>query len=262
MQETDPRPLLEDTTVCVITVGDEPNVTECLEKLRAQTVRFPLEIIDRVAPMSRAFQEMQDRCRTRWFVQVDEDMLLYPHAIASLRERITLAPPNVAIVCATLWDCDAEMLLYGVKIYATSIVREFPYENTVSCEVEQIRRIKAAGYVVDTCPLDDKAFCLGEHGKHYSPASIFSRWQRLFQKHRALGNNLWVRPYAQSLLNRYRQTGSTLHLYAALGAIAGITGDLPPDRELDFREANEAFERLTAFFPLDVPGRGPRTHQP
>src|SRR5215213_11615024 len=86
MQPSDPRPFLDDTTVCVITVGDEPNFTECLERLRAQTVGFRLEIIDRIAPMSRAFREMQDRCSTQWFVQVDEDMLLYPHAIASLRE--------------------------------------------------------------------------------------------------------------------------------------------------------------------------------
>jgi len=251
MTNTDERPFLQDTTVCVITVGDEPNFTECLQKLRGQTVRFPLEIVDRVAPMSRAFREMQHRCRTPWFVQVDEDMLLYPHAIATLRERITAAPSNVAIVCATLWDCDAEMLLYGVKIYRTSIVEQFPYEDTISCEVDQIKRMKAAGYAVDTCPLDDRTWCLGEHGKHYSPASIFNRWQRLFQKHRALGNSGWVRPYARRLLDRYARTGSTLHLYAALGAIAGITGELPPDRELDFREANAVYERLTTFFPLD-----------
>ncbi len=247
----DSREYLSDTTVFVTTIGDETNFQDCLEKLRAQTVRFPLVIIDRVAPMAAAFQQMLDQCQTKWYVQVDEDMILYPHAIAELRRKITAAAPEVVIYCAPLWDCDAEMHLYGVKIYRTAVVRRFPYANTMSCETDQVTRLTAQGFKVEVHTLEDPAGCLGEHGKHYTPATIFKRWQRLFQKNRALHKNHWVRPYAKSLLERYARTGSTLHLYAALGAIAGITGELPPDRELDFRKENEVLERLMTFFPLD-----------
>ncbi len=201
--------------------------------------------------MAAAFQQMQERCRTTWYVQVDEDMILYPHAIAELRRKISATPPNVAIYCATLWDCDAEMFLYGVKIYRTDVVRQFPYANSMSCETEQIARMKDKGYTVELHALEEPDGCLGEHGKHYTPETIFKRWQRMFQKHRALRRNHWVRPYAKSLMERYARTGSQVHLYAALGAIAGISGELPPDEEVDFRQSNEVFERLKGFFPLD-----------
>ena len=245
------REYLADTTVFVTTVGDETNFQDCLEKLRAQTVRFPLVIIDHVAPMAAAFQQMQDRCRTTWYVQVDEDMILYPYAIAELRRRISATPSNVAIYCASLWDCDAEMRLYGVKIYRGDVVRRFPYTNSMSCESEQVERMKAGGYIVKAAPLEEDGGCLGEHGKHYTPETIFKRWQRLFQKNRALRKNHWVRPYAKSLMERYARTGSQLHLFAALGAVSGIAGELPPDEEVDFRKANEVFERLAGFFPTD-----------
>src|SRR5262249_7808129 len=112
----DDRPNCEDVTVFVSTVGDKVNFADCMTHLRAQSVMFPLEIIDRVAPMSAAFQEMHQRCRTDFYVQVDEDMILLPHAIETLRRLIGSAPETAAVICAPLWDSDAECALYGVKI--------------------------------------------------------------------------------------------------------------------------------------------------
>ena len=81
------RDLSEQLTVFVTTVG-APSYAACRQHLRAQDCAFRLQVIDRVAPMSAAFQRMLDDCRTPFFVQVDEDMLLYPHAVRTLYERI------------------------------------------------------------------------------------------------------------------------------------------------------------------------------
>ena len=48
----------------------------------------PVEIIDRVAPMSAALQRMHDLCTTSHYIQVDEDMLLFPHAVETLERAI------------------------------------------------------------------------------------------------------------------------------------------------------------------------------
>ena len=165
-----------DTTVFVTTIGDEANFTDCLGHLREQSVRCPIEIIDHVAPISAALQEMHRRCHTENYIQVDEDMLLFPTAIETLRSRMQRADRNVAMICAALWDCDAERPIYGVKIYRHSIVRNFPYENTTSCERTQLAQIRHAGYSVDLLPLEHRNECLGEHGKHYTPETIFKRW--------------------------------------------------------------------------------------
>lgn len=245
------RKSLDDTTVFVSTIGDETNFADCITHLRAQTVATPIHIIDHVAPMSAAFQQMHLRCQTEYYVQVDEDMILFPHAIQTLRSSIGSSAENVAMTCAPLWDCDAECSIYGVKIYRSSIVKQFPYKNTASCEIEQLARLRTAGYEVVLQPLEN-AKCLGEHGKHYTPETIFKRWQRCFQKHRLYGRMPWIEPYARTLLDRYFRTGQTLHLYAFLGAIAGLTDSSLPDSEQDWRDPNEALQRLQHYFPTET----------
>jgi hypothetical protein len=258
------KKLFDDTTVFVTTIGDEANFNDCMVHLNNQIVGAPIEIIDHVAPMSSAFQEMHLRCRTEFYIQVDEDMILFPNAVQMLRSSIRSAPENVALSCAPLWDCDAQRAIYGVKIYRSSIVKQFPYRDTTSCEIEQLSRLRAAGYEAHLQPLEITS-CLGEHGKHYSPETIFKRWQRCFQKHRLFGRMPWIEPYVRTLLDRYIQTRETLHLYAFLGAVAGIADSSIPTSEVDWRDENEAFQRLQRYFPIGsscTESREPLAHSP
>jgi hypothetical protein len=249
MGDETPKPDLSDrVTVFVATIGDEPNFTECLARLDAQTVRFRQEIVDHVAPMSAAFQQMIDRCETPYYVQIDEDMLCSPRAIQTLVELIEASPANVGILSAPLWDCDTETPLYGVKIYRHEVVRRFPMRDAFGCDRAQAADLEAAGFKHVRLPLRDRANILGEHGKHYTPPSIFMRWRKLLQKLRRDGNMPWVLPWPRRLLQRYLETGTALHLYAFMGAVAGLVGDLPDDREIDFREGCPDFERLARFF--------------
>ena len=159
--------LSAELTVFVLTVG-APSFAECLKRLEAQDCRFNLEVIENVAPMSRALQCMLDRCRTRFFVQVDEDMLLYPHAIRSLYTRLAESPPDVAILTCHLFDAHAQRVIYGLKIYRHEIVRAYPYDDVESCEYDQIRRFTKDGFVDLRLPLEDhfrpSEITLGEHG--------------------------------------------------------------------------------------------------
>jgi hypothetical protein len=248
----------ELTTVFVTTIGAKENFEDCMQHLRQQTVERRVEVIDHVAPMSAAFQRMLDQCRTPLYIQVDEDMILFPHAIETLERLISQSPAETAMVCAPLWDCDIEQPIEGIKIYRHEIVKRFPYHNTLSCEVEQLARFAAGGFTIDRRPLRngsgswiDRSACLGEHGKHYTPETIFKRWQRLFQKQRQVGNLDFIEPWPEKLLDRYVKTRDNVHLYAWLGAITGITGELLPNREADYREPNPAFAALQRYFPVD-----------
>lgn len=243
-----PGPSEAQTTVFVTTVGDQQHFTPCMEHLRSQTVARPVDVIDRVAPMSAALQQMIDRCNTPFYVQVDEDMQLFPSAIESLERMMQESPPSVALICAYLWDCETHQPIQGVKIYRHSILKQFPYRDTLSCEIEQIARMKEAGFSVSILPLGDRSTCFGTHGGHYTPATAFKRWQRHFQKHQKLGNMKWLEPWPKRLLDRYFETRDEVHLYAFLGAVAGITGDAPPDRELDWTHPNTALASLRRYF--------------
>jgi len=235
-----------EVTVFVTTVGDEANFRECISHLRAQTVRFRLDVIEGVAPLSAAFQQMHVKCATPYYVQVDEDMMLAPDAVRKLHARISAAPPDIALVAYPLWDCEVHHAIYGLKIYRHQVVRQFPYRDVFSCEREQLHRLEAAGYQGDFIPLGGRETCLGEHGKHYTPEKIFKRWRRLMQKRRRFGHQAARGvPDFGFLVARYRETGDPLHLFAMLGAAAGLTGDLMPERESDYRERDSDFDRLS-----------------
>ena len=92
--------------VFVSTVG-YPTYQECLEGLAAQDSKFTLKIVDHVAPMSAALQRMQDECTTPYYVQVDEDMLLYPQAIRTLHERISGGGAQGGPVCVRSVRCSS-----------------------------------------------------------------------------------------------------------------------------------------------------------
>ncbi len=241
------RDLRDQLTVFVTTVGDEPNFGHAMKCLERQTVRFRLDVIQGMAPLHAAFNEMHRRCTTPYYVQVDEDMMLFPNAIEALFDHIAGAAENVAIVAAPLWDCDVEMPVQGVKIYRRQIVARFPYEDSFSCEITQMDQLTAAGYRIEEMPLAPWN-CLGEHGKFYTARTIFERWQRLVRKQRRSAKLRWVEPWPRKLLERYRRTGSELHLWALLGAVSGIAGELPPEGEQDFRATPVEFERLAPYF--------------
>jgi hypothetical protein len=87
--------LSSEVTVFVTTIG-APSYAACRELLRRQDCTFTLDLVEGITPLSVALQQMLDRCRTPYYVQVDEDMLLYPQAVRTLFERMASAPPEVA----------------------------------------------------------------------------------------------------------------------------------------------------------------------
>ncbi|NIP39505.1 MAG: hypothetical protein GWO07_13895 [Candidatus Dadabacteria bacterium] len=46
------------------------------------------DIIERVAPMSTSLQCMPDRCTTKYFMQVDEDMMLNKDTVSTQYKNI------------------------------------------------------------------------------------------------------------------------------------------------------------------------------
>jgi hypothetical protein len=248
--------LSAELSVFVLTVG-APSFAACVKRLEAQDCRFQLEVIENVAPMSRALQCMLDRCRTHFFVQVDEDMLLYPHAIRSLYTRLATAPPEVAILTCHLFDTHAQRVIYGLKIYRHAIVRAYPYDNVESSEYDQIRRFTKDGFVDLRLPIEDdfrpSEATLGEHGSFWTARSVFERYLTLERKVRRHSKDApttsatWVEAQAAFFLKRYLDTGAELDLYALMGVIAGRLAPLGGrGREKDYRD----YARLPGFRSL------------
>ncbi|MBT8396423.1 MAG: hypothetical protein HKO65_17765 [Gemmatimonadetes bacterium] len=232
--------LTEALTVFVSTVGS-PTFETCLHNLRQQDCDFSLEVIRDVAPMNNALQRMLDECTTPYYVQVDEDMLLFPHAVRTLYERISATPSNVAMYVCTLYDVHVERVIYGLKVYRHDIVRRYPYRDVTGCEWDQVARFRADGYTDIRASIEgatrDSEDTLGLHGTFWTPETIYLRF-RVLEIKRRRGNRThdWVVEAGQMLLRRFLEEGSVSDYYALMG----ILGGFPPSgsaegREKDFR---------------------------
>ncbi len=235
--------LRAEVTVFVTTVG-APTFVACLEHLRRQDSTFALEIIERVAPISAASQRMIDRCRTPFYVQVDEDMLLRPAAVRSLHQHIRAAPATVAEVVGYLFDVHLERPIEGVKIFRHAVLRRYPFTDEDGCDVRQLQRLEADGFAVVRLGHALRAQLtaaspeiMGLHGTGYDARSAYERYLTWWLKYRR-GTIPRQPPRADAhrFLDRLLDDPSELNLCALMGIVAAHLVDREaPLGEKDFR---------------------------
>jgi hypothetical protein len=247
--------LRDQVTVFVTTVG-APTFEACLAHLRQQDCDFAIEIIDHVAPISAACQRMLEECRTPFYVQVDEDMLLRPHAVRTLYERIAAAEPDVAEVVGALFDVHLKRGIEGVKIFRHAILRHYPFEDQDGCDIRQVGRLEADRFRVlrsTTAGLKlESPDVMGLHGTSYTPRSIYERYLTYWLKYRR-GT---IRPRALTedahrFLDRMLDKPSELNFFALMGIIGAHLIDIDaPLGEKDYRTYVDlpGFDDLSAYW--------------
>jgi len=235
--------LSKSLTVFVITVGN-PNYENCIEALKNQDCDFNLEIIKDQYPMDKAFQQMITKCKTKYYIQVDEDMVLEPHAVRTLYEE---ALKKHAFVVYPLWDPHLDMMISGLKIYEHSIFAKFAYdEEMFSCEREQLDRVVKEGHSCEFKELNNTQ-ALGVHSPEWTPYLIFQRYKSLTEKRRwGLRGTGWVDALLNKFLSAYQDDPSELNFFAMSGVISGLASDESNFvGERDSRTfAREEFQRL------------------
>lgn len=260
--------LREQVTVFVSTVG-APSFESCLAHLAQQDSAFRLEIVRDVAPMSAAFQQMLDRCKTPFYVQVDEDMLLFPSAVRQLHRGIAEAAPNVALRVAWLFDTHFRQPVQGVKIFRHEVVSRYPLANVRSCEIDQVERMRADGFVYEVMPRHgdegDEAApggafpyrILGLHGTHHTPRTVFERFRTLeLARHKHPGKLKHQESWPAMLLERFLEDRDPLDFFALAGLLSGACSaqDLV-GQEKDFRAYSSmpGFDAASQLFSTLVP---------
>lgn len=244
--------LRDKLTVFIITTG-APTFEDCLAAIQAQDLcNFQIKVIRNISPMSAAFQQMNLRCTTPFFIQVDEDMILYPDAIFKLYSALMASPENTALYYLSLLDTDLGIPIVGVKIYRHSIISKYPWVDSFSCEMDQLARLQKDGYTYGGKYKEQMGYhVVGEHRSDGSEELLFERYLRLSQKMRLVpGNEGWAR-WPGKFLDRVLRSPIRSHWFALFGWLAGITSD-PEQTERDFRKKCDTYARLAEYFD-DLP---------
>jgi len=211
------------------------------------------------AKTDKAFQAMLDQCETPYYVQVDEDMLLYPDAIQRLHDELRGAPDDIAFVVGYLHDVHLEQPVQGVKIFRHAIVRRYPFADVQSCELDQVDRLRADGFAYRVLPAgtersaDDTEFpyaIVGLHGATHSPRSIYERFRTLEMARRKHPRRFSHQErWPVMLVERFLERRNPLDFYALMGLLAGALSPTAARREKDFRTYSSlpGFDRAMDF---------------
>ncbi len=246
------KPAMPATTVFVLTV-DDPAFPSCKAGLEAQQgASFVLEFIRNVSPFSAAAQKMITDCATEFFIQVDEDMILQPDAVATMEAAMRRAPDDVGMICFHLHDDDRGRTIQGVKIYRTALMKGLAFQDVKASEMDLLEQMGRHGIKWILHP-----DVVGRHGTAYTPETIYRRYKTMYEKDIRQWNTLTADIRRKA--DQFRASGDPLALFALLGAAHGIVlAPLAPDREKDARQyALKELEVFTRLFLSSPPASQP-----
>jgi hypothetical protein len=144
-------------------------------------IPFMVNVIMNISPTARAYNEMRVRCTTDYFVQLDEDMVLFPNAMEMINLITINKSKNVYVFSYHLIDeylgIGPSKLLEGMKLYNYHIMKNYPTTNDFSTVVSSVDRtwhkqIEADGFLqknVYDAPI-------GYHAKYRKPFDLMIRY--------------------------------------------------------------------------------------
>jgi hypothetical protein len=237
------KDLSDVLTIFVIRCGYNPNYDDCISALMSQTVNFELIEIKDKTPMSKAFQTMIDKCQTKYYIQVDEDMILNEDAIEKIYESLDKSDTNISIVAHMLRDVHLDFDIFGVKGYKHSVLKKYPYNlNIISCEMDQITRMQNDGYEI---LMVNEVF--GQHSPKWTNNLIFERYFDLMEKYKVFGYH-WMGELPAKLLQILKNNPSNENIYAMMGAMVSMaTEDKLRSREKNFNIEDKNFKRIDSL---------------
>lgn len=246
-EQKDMNDLSDRLTVFIISCGENPNYTDCLESLSNQNVKFTLKEIKNISPMSKAFQKMINDCETEYYIQVDEDMILFQNSIEEIYKKLEDSDDNISTVTFMLKDVHLDFNLYGIKGYKHNILKNYPYNlEIISCEVEQVRRLQNDGY--ETIMIEK---VLGYHSPKWTPELIYERYFDLMEKWKNFKYH-WMGELPAKLLQIFKNEPTNLNFYALSGALHSLSSEENiRKREKNFNIKDENFEKLKKLFEVE-----------
>jgi|TARA_Y100000310_G_scaffold295634_1_gene327181 hypothetical protein len=158
--------LSDQLTVFLISAGED-TYDDCEKALSNQDCVFHTKHIKDVFPMSNAFQAMPDNCETKYFAQVDADMILYPNSISTLYNEIKRSSPLTYMVTGSLEEKGFGIRGH-VKCWKKSIFRWFSFRDVRTVDRDLYKRLRYFGL-----RQNNLSTILGEHIPRYSSFSSY-----------------------------------------------------------------------------------------
>ena len=226
---------IEEMTVFVVTYK-EKTISECLKALNNQSCTFNLKIIKNLYPMSSAFQYMPDNCKTKFFIQVDGDMILKKNAIKKLYETMLKQPFFIYRVSYPLQEKGFGKA-GAIKCWRKSIFKFFKFSDSRTVDRTFHNKVKLIG--LKYRHYDE---ILGEHKSKVDNFSTYLKSKSNIEKWKYL-----KKPFEQYAKNYLQK--SFENKYEFLGTVLGaITFQTNLKRSKNIFYEEKFYRKLNFFF--------------
>jgi hypothetical protein len=263
---------MKELSLVLMTCG-EKSEEDCVAAI--EPFRDEVEFIEirNVFPQIKALNKMIDSVQTEYFIPLDADMVLDHDAWPRIKNAINknAHDNNWHSILFQLYDTLTEKNILALKILRTKIMKELPFVDSPTPDVEHYKRLTDAGY---TC-IDEylKQRPIGKHvikGKKF----CYYKFKDVYQTYRAHnfewdsgvfmgGNDL--RTHAKShydfFLYKWIMTGDKDYLHCLAGMMDGILFPLENKskslEKADYRiESQWAFEAFMAWYMPELYKKG------
>jgi hypothetical protein len=168
-------------TIFIVTIqGYQLKYTlDAINKLPTN-IPFIVNVIMNISPTSKAYNEMRVRCTTDYFVQLDEDMVLFQNAIEMLSPLFSKRSKNIFLYSYYLIDeylgIGPNKLLEGLKLYNNHIMKFYPTSNDLNVSVSSVDRTWHKNIENDGFLQRNIAEPIGYHAKYRKPFDLMIRY--------------------------------------------------------------------------------------
>tara|TARA_B110000208_G_scaffold191873_1_gene260654 strand:+ start:3089 stop:4120 length:1032 start_codon:yes stop_codon:yes gene_type:complete len=234
-------------TIFLITIEGE-QLKYSLDAINKLELDNPIlvNVIMNVCPTNKAYNEMRLRCKTKYFIQNDEDMELYSNAIPTMYKVLKNVDSKKVFLNAfklidTVIGIGNPPIIDCLKLYNNEIMQKYPTFKNGDEDVSSVDSLWHKPIKKDNYKIKNTNIIIGYHGKHRTNFDLLLRYCKIIK----------------SLIDPRIKTNSG-HLCKIIKAISNGIGE--PEEYLDFiisiftnynnidiSKLNTLFERINGY---------------
>jgi hypothetical protein len=173
-------------TIFLITIQSH-QLKFTLESINKLNPNYPVlvNVIMNVAPTNRAYNQMRERCKTPYFIQLDEDMELQEDAIQICMNQIEKSSRAHKTFLHTFKLIDTDLgvgnppIIDCLKLYNNQIMQNYPTYNNGETAVSSVDYFWHTPILNDGYLMNTTSIIIGNHGNHRSNYDLFLRYCKI-----------------------------------------------------------------------------------
>lgn len=149
-------------------------------------ISFVVNCIKNISPTNKAYNEMRLRCKTKYFIQNDEDMELYTNCLKIITDELN-KHNNEKIFLHTFKLIDDKLglgkppVIDCLKVYNQEIMKNYPTFNNGNDVISSVDSMWHKSVVTDGFLFNGTNIIIGYHGKHRSNFDILLRYCKILK---------------------------------------------------------------------------------